>query len=364
MPVLELNLKNKNGKANYSGGNGTPVLTFDYVVQSGDATSMLNYEGKDSLQLNSGTIKDASGNDANITLPDPNSSRSLAGSRNLTIDTAPPEITVTRQAPFTSQAFSAVDNEDNTSMKHLVQAGSDCPDTPGSNSQNYSEGSTLTFSNETYSGKHLCFWSEDPAGNTGKSLSVSIADLGMLFTSVWETSRTSSGSSGPGQIRLPLTSEGEYNFTIYWGDGNSDNITSWNQTETTHTYQNQGQKKISIDGKIDGFRFAGTGDREKIISITNWGSLRLGGSGNYFQGASNLESINHAGVNLSGVTDMKAMFKGASRFNGDLTRWDVSAATNMKNMFNGASSFNRDLSGWDVSRVKGHELDVCLRVRF
>ena len=39
------------------------------------------------------------------------------------------------------------------------------------------------------------------------------------------------------------------------------------------------------------------------------------------------------------------------RFNGDLSKWDVSHVTIADNMFNLAKSFNGDLSKWDVSRV-------------
>merc|ERR1719174_2356206 len=45
------------------------------------------------------------------------------------------------------------------------------------------------------------------------------------------------------------------------------------------------------------------------------------------------------------------MFSGASDFNQDLSKWDVSAVTNIGGMFLGASAFNQDLSKWDVSKV-------------
>ena len=48
---------------------------------------------------------------------------------------------------------------------------------------------------------------------------------------------------------------------------------------------------------------------------------------------------------------MNQMFEGATSFNRDLSKWDVSKVTTMWGMFNGASSFNRDLSKWDVSSV-------------
>ena len=39
-----------------------------------------------------------------------------------------------------------------------------------------------------------------------------------------------------------------------------------------------------------------------------------------------------------------------SKFNGDISKWDVSNVTNMTYMFYG-STFNKDISEWDVSNV-------------
>ena len=37
-------------------------------------------------------------------------------------------------------------------------------------------------------------------------------------------------------IRLPLPSDGDYDFFVDWGDGNRDNITAYDQSEVTHQY--------------------------------------------------------------------------------------------------------------------------------
>merc|ERR1712032_124897 len=60
--------------------------------------------------------------------------------------------------------------------------------------------------------------------------------------------------------------------------------------------------------------------------------------------------------NMSAVADMRQLFNpdlvpGADKFNGDISKWDVSRVTNMWSMFYSASSFNGDLSKWDVSSV-------------
>ena len=52
---------------------------------------------------------------------------------------------------------------------------------------------------------------------------------------------------------------------------------------------------------------------------------------------------------ISNVKDMGNMFD-FSEFNGDISNWDVSNVTNMDYLFN-ASKFNGDISNWDVSSV-------------
>ena len=74
-----------------------------------------------------------------------------------------------------------------------------------------------------------------------------------------------------------------------------------------------------------------------------------------FEGAS---SFNHdiSKWDVSMVADMHRMFFYAPTFNQDISKWDVSRVTTMESMFNGASSFNQDISQWDVSSVLNMEL--------
>jgi surface protein len=53
---------------------------------------------------------------------------------------------------------------------------------------------------------------------------------------------------------------------------------------------------------------------------------------------------------VSNVEDMAWMFD-CSRFNGDISQWDVSSVTMMQGMFL-SSAFNGDISQWDVSKVE------------
>ena len=54
-------------------------------------------------------------------------------------------------------------------------------------------------------------------------------------------------------------------------------------------------------------------------------------------------------IDTSNITDMSNLFE-YSKFNGDISRWNVSNVTNMRGMFY-RSVFNNDISNWNVSSV-------------
>lgn len=79
--------------AEYSSGSASSILTFAYTVQAGDISTDLDYASTSAFELNSGTIKDSSLNNAVLTLPLPGSPESLSGAKNFVIDTSGPQIT-------------------------------------------------------------------------------------------------------------------------------------------------------------------------------------------------------------------------------------------------------------------------------
>ena len=104
--------------------------------------------------------------------------------------------------------------------------------------------------NSDQNDKYVCFWSTDAAGNVGKGVSEQISGVaGGSFVSVWSVPSNSKS------IRLPLESDGEYNFTVDWGDGTVEQVTSYNSDNASHDYTDAGVKMISIIGKIKGFNF-------------------------------------------------------------------------------------------------------------
>ena len=88
-PQLELETGPVDRTINYASGTGTNILSFTYTTQSGDESSDLDYKATGSLALNSGTIKDAAGNDATLTLSAPGAAGSLGANKAIVIQAFP-----------------------------------------------------------------------------------------------------------------------------------------------------------------------------------------------------------------------------------------------------------------------------------
>jgi surface protein len=173
------------------------------------------------------------------------------------------------------------------------------------------------------------------------------------FVSTWKTNNTSTGSSGSTQIALPLESTGTYNFTVDWGDGTQNSITTWNDPNTTHTYASAGTYTVTITGTITGFRFNNGGDKLKLTNISKFGPLRFGNSNGYFFGAANLTITATDPIDLTGTTTLQSAFQNCSSLSTapSLSLWNTSQITNMNGSFTGTTVFNEDISSWNTSNV-------------
>ena len=176
---------------------------------------------------------------------------------------------------------------------------------------------------------------------------------------------TTQAGSATDTFVLPLQN-GATNMTVYWGDGNSDVITTYNQAELTHVYASSGTYQISCDGALHGIRFAGAGDCRKLSSIDNWGtnqwkkldysfylctnvvgtytdspdtSLATGSAIAMFRDCANFNSP--LTMDTSGINQMRWMFWGCTNFNSDVTFSDTSLVTNMDYMFYACTNFDK-----------------------
>ena len=137
-------------------------------------------------------------------------------------------------------------------------------------------------------------------------------------------------------------------YRVDWGDGTSPTTQSGN---AVHTYASAGSYNVSISGDFERFQAGNTINAQKLSALVQWGNKTWNSMYGTFRDASSMVYNATDIPNLAGVTDMSYMFDGATSFNGDLSKWDVSKVTDMSAMFDGATSFNGDLSKWDVSKV-------------
>jgi hypothetical protein len=91
-PQITLETGTADAVVNYSGGSGTPILTFDYTIVAGHTSSDLDYISTNALTLNGGSIKDSAGNSAAVVLPTVGTTGSLGDNKSIVIDTEVPTI--------------------------------------------------------------------------------------------------------------------------------------------------------------------------------------------------------------------------------------------------------------------------------
>lgn len=187
------------------------------------------------------------------------------------------------------------------------------------------------------------------------------------FRSTWNTHQD--GLSSTNQIQLPLIRLGTYDFIVDWGDSNTDHITEYDQPEILHTYSVSGTYSVNITGTCSGWSFGQEPDTNeeggsvpsnapsdcgKILSVQEWGCLRLGGEVNNFGKCRNLTLNSVIDVlNLSGCTSSYAMFHGCTSLTtiNRLNQWNLSGITNTSYMFFDSVLFDQNIGAWNVSVV-------------
>ncbi|MFV0290183.1 MAG: BspA family leucine-rich repeat surface protein [Mangrovibacterium sp.] len=171
-----------------------------------------------------------------------------------------------------------------------------------------------------------------------------------------------------------------YDFFVDWGDGQTidgkyyaemPNIEHFSGTGSTlaatvkHSFAKKGTVNIRIaGGKKDandkstgeGFPqlyFNDAGDKDKILTVEQWGNIKWTSMENAFAGCANLQVKASDVPDLAKATNMASMFKNAKLLNFDISNWDVSTITDMSYLFSGASSFNNG----DVGNLTGKPLN-------
>ncbi len=192
---------------------------------------------------------------------------------------------------------------------------------------------------------------------------------------------------------LGLDSNGTYDFTVTWGDGQSDVITSYNQPEVTHTYSSAGVRTITITPNqaysVDHWSFGRRSSSiksEALTDIISFGDVYFYANEDIFNGCSNFDTVSYlAGVptfqntviidlffarNDSLGTTTEPDFSGWGTFTGSAASFLVASSappftgsarvnvnfnftpTSLSSAFLNQILFNSPLSNWTVSSVE------------
>ncbi|WP_271785161.1 BspA family leucine-rich repeat surface protein [Aquimarina algiphila] len=192
----------------------------------------------------------------------------------------------------------------------------------------------------------------DPTG-----LNWSITDDGVacastdFFITTWQTTTDNEN------IVIPTTGSG-YDYSVDWGDGTIETGFTGN---ATHEYTTSGTYTVRIIGDFPRIYFNDSGDKDKILNVTQWGSIAWNGFNDAFSGCSNLDVIATDAPDLSNVTSVSRMFRECTTLGTssmlDFSNWDTSSVVVFGGMFRNASNFNStSITNWDVGKATGFVL--------
>ena len=195
------------------------------------------------------------------------------------------------------------------------------------------------------------------------------------FITTWKVSGDSDGRT----VKIPVYKSSlanmigyaTYNYTIDWGDGSPIEAQS-SYVSPSHTYANDGEYDIKIEGDFPGMTFgvhplhpnssiyassafADNNDTavqsmaKKIRSIKQWGKIKWRSMYSMFHHAENMVGEYTDSPDTSKVKSMERMFHGAKKFNSPLNI-DTRSVISMNGMLRAAESFNQPLN-FDTQNV-------------
>jgi len=184
-------------------------------------------------------------------------------------------------------------------------------------------------------------------GGTESNTATASFDITSEFVSVWETTTPNE------TITLPLLTGHTYNFVVDWGDGETSEITAFDDLDIDHVYATAGTYTMTMVGTIEAWNFIDAPDissATKIIEVVDLGAM---GWRNLSGAFSSDGLISFYGSDTTGVTNMSNMFIYASSLvTADVSDFNTSGVTNMANMFQGTALVSLDLSNFDTSSVE------------
>ena len=242
------------------------------MIQAGDSSADLDYVDENSLSLNGGSIKDAAGNDAILTLPTPGTSGSLSANKALVIDTtAPTLLSATLAGSGTSIALVFTENlyaalpatSDFTVTRSLLGGGSE---TVSVTARSYSFATLTLTTSKIYAGQQVTIsYTDTTAGDDLNAIQDLAGNDAASFTNVVVTNNSSQTVAQAISIATLGTSSKTYPYS------QSLSIT----TSVTATDGQSGSGAITYavtDGTASGCSLSDTTSATSTITATSFGT--------------------------------------------------------------------------------------------
>ena len=179
----------------------------------------------------------------------------------------------------------------------------------------------------------------------GEGLANAINDIyARPFVTTWNTENAGSATK---TIVIPTTGAG-YDCYIDWGDGEAETHSTGTPGNITKVYADTGTYTVRIRGKFPRIYFNNGGDKLKLLTVANWGSIKWSSMEGAFYGCTNLTGTYSDIPDLSAVTNMYNGFRDCAAFNSSVANWNVASVTTMYSLFAGCAAFNQPLTGWST----------------
>jgi alpha-tubulin suppressor-like RCC1 family protein len=259
--------------------SGADTLAFTYVVQAGDTAAHLDYLATNALTLGGGSIRDASGNNADLRLPDLAGSDSLFGRQNIRLDTTTP--TVASAVAFssslntsTSMNVSWTASSDTNFLQHNVKLCSSTDCSSSCLTPITAAGSNAILTGVNGGSYYACVQGEDTVGHKSSwiasNLPASIDTTAPTVTNVTVTNANGPYKQGDAlTVRVtfsePVTVAGQADLSLMLGTGVTPHPASYSLGSTSNT--------------LDFSYIVQSGDTSADLESESTGALTLGATG-------------------------------------------------------------------------------------